>query len=149
MRYFEDFRVGEKFISRQRIITHTDVEIFAGLTGDVHPLFLSEEHARRLGFKGRLVPGLLTLACSFGLLFQVGLFDATVAMVGLENVRFTSPVRPGESIRVEAEVVEKRETRDPRRGLIRIRFRCRNVDEDRVCVEGEIIELVQKKLEVR
>jgi acyl dehydratase len=51
--FYFNFKVGDRFISRSRIVTPTDVDLFAGVTGAVNPLFLNEE-ARRRGFEGRI-----------------------------------------------------------------------------------------------
>jgi acyl dehydratase len=89
MVYFDDFKIGDKFISRSRIITPTDIDLFTAITGAVNPLFLSDEAAKRRGFEGRIAPGPLILSITAGLLYQLGLFDNVIALLGIDDLRFT------------------------------------------------------------
>lgn len=60
--FFEEFQIGQKFPVQGRTITETDVVLFSTMTGAYNPLFLNEEFAKTTVFKGRVVPGMLTLA---------------------------------------------------------------------------------------
>ena len=55
--YFEELRLGDKFVSRDRLITGTDIDNFAISTGAVNPLFLDNKFAREMGFEARIAPG--------------------------------------------------------------------------------------------
>lgn len=143
--FFEDFKVGKKLVTRSRVITPTDVDLFAGLTGAVNPLFLSDEAAKKRGFEGRIAPGLLVLSTAVGLMYQLGIFDNIIALTSVDGVRFRSPVRPGDEIAVECEVVEKKESRAGDRGLVRFRFVCRNLSRGSDSVEGYILLLYPKR----
>jgi len=145
MLYFDDFKIGDKFTSRSRIITTTDVDLFTGVTGAVNPLFLSDEAARRRGFEGRITPGLLVLSIAVGLLYQIGLFDNIIALLGISDLRFTSPVRPGEEVSAECEVAEKKEVKTGDRGIVKLKITCKNITKNSISIEGFITLLYPKK----
>ena len=118
-RYFEEFKVGETFESQGRTVEAGDVSRFAGLTGDFNPLHTDEETARRLPMGSRVAHGLLTLGISGGQQNQLGLFEGTsLALLGLDKVRFTAPVRFGDTVRTELTVRETRESSKPDRGVV-------------------------------
>ncbi len=143
--FFEDFEVGKKLVTRSRVITPTDIDLFAGLTGAVNPLFLSDEAARKRGFEGRIAPGMLVLSMAIGLMYQLGLFDNIIALTGVDGVRFRSPVRPGDELVVECEVVEKKEAKSGKAGVVRFRVVCRNETKGVACAEGYVTLLYSKK----
>ena len=99
------FTVGER-ASRTRLVRAEDIELFTELTGDRNPLHYDEELAARSRFGGVIVQGGVTS----------GLLNALVAeqLPGPGSVflhvdwRFTAPVRPGDEITAEAQVLEVR-----------------------------------------
>jgi len=143
-KFFEDFNVGDMYTTRKRVVTGTDVDLFATLTGAVNPLFLSDEFAQHLGFGKRLVPGILTLALSVGLEYQQGLFDNLLALLGINNVRFLNVVLPGDILKTQVEVLSKKEARKPDRGVVTLKSTCKNQKEDSV-LEMELVILIKKK----
>jgi 3-hydroxybutyryl-CoA dehydratase len=126
--YFEEFSRGDKFTTRSRVVTGTDMDIFATLTGATNPLFLNEEFGKKQGFKGRIAPGMLILALAVGAQYSIGLFDHIVAFLGVDKLRFLSPVYPGDTITYNVEVSEKRETGRQERGIIVFRWVGQNQD---------------------
>ncbi|MEM3087041.1 MAG: MaoC/PaaZ C-terminal domain-containing protein [Halobacteria archaeon] len=124
--YFEEVEVGTKFATPARTVTDSDVMTFARLTGDNHPLHTDEAYAKRF-FPGRIAHGLLNLSLSSGLKVNQATFrDSLIAFLGMESVRFLKPVLIGDSLHVETEVVEKRETSKPDRGVITTKSLTRN-----------------------
>ena len=118
-RTFEEFKAGETFESQARTVEAGDVSLFAGLTGDFNPLHTDEETARQTPLKGRIAHGLLTLGISGGQQNQLGLFEGTtLALLGLDKLRFTAPVRFGDTIHTELTVKETRESSKPDRGIV-------------------------------
>src|SRR3972149_9261908 len=118
-RTFEEFKAGETFESQARTVEVGDVSLFAGLTGDFNPLHTDEETARQTPLKGRIAHGLLTLGISGGQQNQLGLFEGTtLALLGLDKLRFTAPVRFGDTIHTELTVKETRESSKPDRGIV-------------------------------
>lgn len=115
--WFEDFEVGARLQTRVRTITDADHDAFCRLVGYEVPLFLDATYARAQGMRGRLCPSHLVM--SFSTAMTGDLFAGTViAMAALDNARFLAPVHPGDTIRTETEVLEKRETRRADRGIV-------------------------------
>ena len=111
-RHIQNMDIGDRFITKSRVITRTDLELYAISAGDTHPMFLSEEHAKAAGWKNQLVPGLLTFSIAVGLLIQSGYISDVMAFMGTDKVRFNAPVYPYDTIRVETEVLSKKQTKD-------------------------------------
>src|SRR5213083_462353 len=109
---FEGHRVGAVYRTLARTVSETDIVSFVNLCGFTEPLFMDMEYAARESvFKRRAAPGALTFALSEGLIMQTGLIPGTgMAWLGGE-LRIVAPVLEGDTIRVEVEVVDKRETR--------------------------------------
>ena len=125
--WFEDFAVGARFPTRTRTITDADHDAFCRLVGYDVPLFLDDAYARSQGMRGRICPSHLIM--SFSTAMTGDLFtDTVIAMVALDNARFLAPVHPGDTIRTEVEVLEKRETSRPDRGLVVFRDHVYNQD---------------------
>ena len=142
--YFEEFSQGDKFTTRSRVVTGTDMDIFAALTGATNPLFLNEEFGKAQGFKGRIAPGVLILALAVGAQYSMGLFDHIVAFLGIDKLRFLSPVYPGDTIKYNVEVIEKRETERKGRGIIVFRWVGEN-QEGKSVLEAEGTFMVKKR----
>ncbi|MBC7231057.1 MAG: MaoC family dehydratase N-terminal domain-containing protein [Actinobacteria bacterium] len=107
MKYFEDFEVGDVYVSRGRTITEADIVNFAAFSGDWYPLHVDKEYAAKSPFGERIAHGMLVLSAASGLM---PLTDyAIVAFYGMDRVRFVGPTKIGDTIHVEAEVTEKKE----------------------------------------
>lgn len=101
---FEEIKIGEK-ASQTKTITETDVYLFAGITGDFNPIHVNEEFAKKTPFGGRIAHGGLAT----GLIAPVlGMkLPGLGTIVTKLTVWFTAPVKPGDTITAEAEVIEK------------------------------------------
>lgn len=124
---FEQHRIGTVYRTLGRTVSETDIVTFVNLCGFTEPLFMDMEYvARESVFKRRAAPGALTFALAEGLVIQTGLLHGTgMAFLGGE-VRVTAPVLEGDTISVEVEVADKRETRKPDRGIVTYQHRVRN-----------------------
>ncbi len=103
-------------------MSETDIVSFVNLCGFTEPLFMDMEYVQRESVFGRrAAPGALTFALAEGLIMQTGLIHGTgMAWLGAE-IRVVAPVLERDTIRVEVEVVDKRETRKPDRGIVTYR----------------------------
>src|ERR671934_1591223 len=118
--------------SRSRTIRERDIELFTELTGDRNPLHYDAEAVSRSRFGGIIVQGGVTS----------GLLNAVVAedLPGPGSVflhvdwNFRAPVRPGDTITAEVEVIEVR----PDKPLTKLRTTIKNQDET-VVLEGEAL----------
>jgi len=120
---FEDFELGECIETAGRTVEMSDILLFAGLTGDHYPLHVNEEYARTTQFGGRIAHGPLTFALAVGEVALHGWYgDAIVALKECAGLRATAPVRPGDTIRVRATVVELAEARRPEHGTLHVDY---------------------------
>jgi len=116
-RNFEEFEVGARYPTYSRTITEGDLSLFCAFVGYHVPLFIDEEYAKQTPYGGRIAPSALTMSISTGM--TESLFRNTViALLGVDRGRFLGPVRPGDTIHTEVEVVSKKETSDPSRGIV-------------------------------
>lgn len=144
--YWEEWEVGAEFESPARTVTEADIVAFAGLSGDYNPLHIDEEYCKTTIFGGRIAHGPLVYAIAAGLLFQLHLYDDTlIAFLGFENLKFTKPVRPGDTIRARIKVLDKRESSNPDRGVMRRQLQVLN-QRGEVVQEGIQAFLLKRKL---
>ncbi|MBI4271628.1 MAG: hypothetical protein A3F92_00075 [Candidatus Rokubacteria bacterium RIFCSPLOWO2_12_FULL_71_22] len=124
---FEEHRVGATYRTLARTVSETDIVTFVNLCGFTEPLFMDMEYvARESVFKRRAAPGALTFALAEGLIIQTGLIHGTgMAYLGGE-LRVTAPVLEGDTLTVEVEIVDKRETKKADRGIVTYRHRVVN-----------------------
>lgn len=125
---FEGFHPGERFITGRRTITESDVMQFVCLVGLNEPLFMDAEYIRKESLFGeRIAPGSLTFAMAEGLTVQTGIIHGTgMAFVGLERMRLFAPVKVGDTIQVEIEVLQSKEVKSRGGGIVQFRQRVRN-----------------------
>ena len=115
--YYEEFEVGRRYSTYGRTITEGDLSLFCALIGYHVPLFIDEEFAKTTVYGGRIVPSAMIMAISTGQ--TENLFRTTViGLLSVERGRFLAPVRPGDTVTTEVEVVSMRKTRKPGQGLI-------------------------------
>lgn len=118
--YWEDWEIGAEFESPGRTVTEADIVAFAGLSGDYNPLHINEEYCKQTQFGTRIAHGPLVYAIAAGLLFQLHLYDDTlIAFLGFDSLKFTKPVKAGDTIRARIKVLETRETSNPERGVMK------------------------------
>jgi len=111
-KYYEDFVVGEVIKHLPgRTITEMDNVLFCALTMNPQPLHMDEEFAKKTEFGGRIVNSLLTMAVSIGLSVTDTTLGTTIANLAFEKVEFPAPVRHGDTLYAETEVIDKRESR--------------------------------------
>jgi acyl dehydratase len=130
-----DLQVGQT-ARRTRVVTQRDIELFTELTGDRNPLHYDEEVAGRTRFGGVIVQGGVTS----------GLLNAVVAedLPGPGSVflhvdwSFRAPVRPGDELTVEVEVLELREDKP----IVKLRTTIAN-QEETVVLDGSALVWVE------
>ncbi len=118
--YWEEWEIGAQYTSAGRTVTESDIVTFAGLSGDYNPLHIDEEFCKKTQFGTRIAHGPLVYAIAAGLLFQLHLYDDTlIAFLGFENLKFTNPVKAGDTIHATIKVLEKRVSSRPDRGVMK------------------------------
>ena len=143
--FWEEWKIGAEFQTASRTITEADVVNFAGISGDYNPLHIDEEFCKQTQFGTRIAHGPLVYSIAAGLLFQLHLYDDTlIAFLGFDSLKFTLPVKIGDTVRVRVEVLEKRETSKPDRGVMKRLLQVLN-QRDEIVQEGVQAFLLKKK----
>jgi acyl dehydratase len=122
-RFLEDFAPGQKYQSNGRVTIDADsIKAFAKQY-DPQPYHLDESAARDSIFKGLAASGWHTAALTMRLVVGGELQPAGgVLGAGMDELRWPKPVRPGDELRVESEVLEVRPSKSrPDQGLIKVR----------------------------
>jgi acyl dehydratase len=134
-RYLEDFAVGQTFSSARLRIDGERMLAFAA-EFDPQPFHLDEAAARRSIFGGLTASGWHTAAVTMRLLTETGLNPAGGYVgAGLDECRWPRPVRPGDELRVECEVIEVRPSNSrPEQGLIKVRTTALNQNDEAALV---------------
>jgi acyl dehydratase len=135
-RYLEDFAVGQTFGSGRLRISKEQVTTFAA-EFDPQPFHLDEEAAQNTIFKGLAASGWHTAALTMRLLVESELKPAGgIVGAGFDEFRWPRPVRPGDELHLESEVLEVRASRSlPNQGLIKVRTMTLNQDNEAVQVQ--------------
>jgi acyl dehydratase len=104
-RYFEDVSIGDRHSAGPVEVAEADVLAFAR-EFDPQPMHLDAEFAARSRFRGIIASGWHTAALAMRLIAQARpLGDTEVLGIGVENLRWRLPVRPGDSLRIDIEVL--------------------------------------------
>ena len=129
--YFEEFRVGQTFDHPiRRTITEADNVFFTALTHNPAAIHLDAEYCKGTEFGRPLVNSALTLGFMVGISVNDTTHGTTVANLGWDEVRFPHPLFHGDTIRVESEVLEVRESRSrPENGIVVFAHRAYNQDD--------------------
>jgi acyl dehydratase len=133
--YLDDLRVGQRFKSGSHALSADRIKAFAA-EFDPQPFHLDEAAARGSIFAGLAASGWHTAAITMRLLVEGELKPAGgIVGAGFEEFRWTKPVRPGDELRVESEVLEVRPSRSrPEQGLIKVRTTTLNQNNEAVQV---------------
>jgi len=134
--YLEDFAPGQTYRGSGRIrIDKEGIKRFAA-EFDPQPLHLDEKAAGSSIFGGLAASGWHTAAVTMRLLVESDFKPAGgIVGAGIEDFRWPRPVRPGDELRVESEVLEMRPSRSrPDQGLIKVRTTALNQDGEAVLI---------------
>ena len=147
MRYYDDFTVDETIVTRGRTVTEADIVNFAGLSGDYNELHTSEEFGKGTMFGTRIAHGLLGLTIASGLFTRTELCLQTaknlIAFLGLEW-KFKGPIKIGDTVTVKVKIIDKKETKNPERGIFILKRELVN-QRGEVVQEGETPLMIKRK----
>lgn len=128
----DDFNVGDTFKSYGRTVTEADIVMFTCFAGLKLPIFINDEFGRKhTPFGGRIVPGLMTATLAAGMMEAI-LGPATIAALELTDFKFTVPVKPGDTLRAQITVEDKKNLSDGQRGILFGRVRVFNQRKEQV-----------------
>lgn len=105
-RYFEEFSVGDVFITPGRQISAADIKAFADLTGDHNPIHVDPEFAAKSIFGTCISHGPMMVGITFGLLSRLDLLDGTIIALKAIEWSFNAPIKAGDTVHVWAVVCE-------------------------------------------
>jgi acyl dehydratase len=145
-RYLEDFAVGQTFDSGRLLIDKERILAFAA-EFDPQPFHLDEATARHSIFGGLSASGWHTAAVTMRLLLDSEIKPAGGFIgAGLDECRWPRPVRPGDELRIECEVIEVRPSKSrPEQGLIKLRTTTLNQDGEAVLVHVLNLVVLRRK----
>ena len=127
--YFDELQVGQMFQHPiRRTITETDNVWFSAITHNPARLHLDEEYCRtETEYGQRIVNSCFTLALMVGISVNDTTLGTAIANLGWDEVRFPKPLFHGDTVRIETEVVELRESRSrPEAGIVTFLHRAYN-----------------------
>jgi oxepin-CoA hydrolase / 3-oxo-5,6-dehydrosuberyl-CoA semialdehyde dehydrogenase len=144
---FDDLEIGDTLITTSRTITLGDIEAFANLSGDTFYAHMNDDDARSNGvFEGRVAHGYFIVSAAAGLFVEPAL-GPVLANYGMEKLRFTKPVYPGDTIHVRLTVKQKTAKDTPEgtipQGVVEWDVEVRNQDNEAVAVYS-ILTLVRR-----
>ena len=131
--YFEDFHVGQIFETDAETLSEEDIVTFGQRYAPM-PYHVDPEGAKETMFGGLIAAGYQTAALTFGLFARTGVLAACgTGSPGVDKLRWLRPVRPGDELRVKAEIVEVSPAQsESGRDAIRITYTTLNQDGDAV-----------------
>ena len=143
--YWEDWEVGQEWTTRGRTVTEAAIELYAGLSGDYNSLHTDEEYCKQTQFGTRIAHGPLSYLFAAGLLYQLHLYDDTlIAFLGFDKLKFTRPVKTGDTLRATIRVTDRRETSKPDRGIVRRELFVSN-QRDEIVLEADQSFLIKRR----
>ena len=132
---FEQFDLGNTLTSQARTVTEADVVNFAGLSGDFNPLHTDEQFGKTTPFGGRIAHGMLVAAMATGMANWTGIFEGTTIALMEQVIQYRGAVKFGDTIHLELQAAEKKETSKPDRGVVVFEAKVCNQD-GKAVVEG-------------
>lgn len=130
-RYWDDYTLGEIFETEPVTVTEGSIIAFAEKY-DPQVFHTDPVAAKDSVYGGLIASGHQTIGLAFAQFIRLGLFEENaLGGPGMDEIRWTAPVRPGDTLHTTAEVVELRTSKSrPDRGIIRVRLRVRVGDQD-------------------
>lgn len=119
-RYFEDWKVGDRFDTMSRTVGDAEISQFVALCGMYEELFTSQQYIEKQSiYPRRFAPGALTFAFAEGLIILSGCIHGVgLALVSVDGLALKRPLFAGDTMRVRVEVADTRETRRADRGIV-------------------------------
>ena len=132
--YFEDCKLGAVIRhALRRTVTEADNLLFSTLTHNPSPLHLDAEYMRNTEFGRRIVNSCFTLSLMTGVSVEDTTMGTAIANLGWEDARFPGPVFPGDTLRIETEILNRRESKSrPDAGVVTFVHRAYNQNDELV-----------------
>ncbi len=145
-KFYDELTVGDKFKhALGRTVSEMDNVLFSSLTMNTQPLHLNADFAAHTEFGRPILNGIFTLGLVVGMSVPDLTEGTIVANLSYERVVYPNPTFHGDTLYVESEVLDKRESRSrPDCGIVRLRHIGRKQN-GQVVIEVERMVLFQKK----
>ena len=133
--HYEEFSIGQEFDHAwTRTVTETDNVLFTTMTMNPARLHLDAHYAESTEFGRPLINSMFTIALVVGISVLETTHGTTVANLGFEEVVFPKPLFAGDTVHVESEVVDARESKSrPDQGIVTFEHRAYNQHDELVC----------------
>jgi acyl dehydratase len=143
--YLEDFKLGHSYSSPTHTVTDEEALDFARRY-DPQYFHLDPVAARQSVFGGLVLGGFQTAAFAWALVLRTGMFDqCAMAGIGLDEVRWHKPVRPGDCLRCDFTLLEARPSKSrPEGGIARFRYELKN-QRDEIVLTLIMIQLLRRR----
>jgi acyl dehydratase len=143
--YLEDFEIGRRYTSPERTVSEQEALDFARRY-DPQYFHLDPVAARDSVFGGLVIGGFQTAAIAWALVQQTRMFDASaIAGIGIDELRWHKPVRPGDTLRCDFTLLEARASRTQNdRGIARFRYELKN-QRDEIVLSLAIIQMLRRR----
>jgi len=122
---FDDFVAGDVHVSYSRTVTQAHLVDFTAMAGMTAPVFIDSDAAKDGPYGEPICPGFLTASLSGGMLESV-MGPKVLAGLGMDAFRFHVPVKVGDTLHAEVEIVGTKPTSDGSRGVLDMRIRVIN-----------------------
>ena len=130
--WFDDLAVGMHFRSSEKVVMREDIKRFA-TEFDPQPFHLDEAAAEQTVFKGLAASGWHTAAIAMRLAVELRPFGPHPLLgLGVDELRWLAPVRPGDTLHLEGEVIELTPSKTKPQGIARIKWTAFNQHGERV-----------------
>jgi acyl dehydratase len=145
---FDDMAIGDTAESPGRTITETDILSFADFTGDQNPVHVDAEYAQGTIYGKQVAHGLLGLSIAGGLVWRTGLLEGTAEALISMDWKFRNPIFIGDTIRLRAEVGQKKRMPRLKGGFVTFKATLLN-QRDEVVQKGTWTLLIRSRSEER
>ncbi|MEH7255491.1 MaoC family dehydratase [Neobacillus niacini] len=139
-KYYEEINVGDVFKhSITRTVTEMDNLLFSALTHNPDALHLDAEYGKETTYGSIIVNSCYTLSFVVGVHVPDVLLRTSLGNLGYEKIKFPAPVRIGDTLRAESEVLKKRESKSrPEAGIVWFEHRGYNQREELVFIATRV-----------
>lgn len=130
--WFEGLSLGMRFKGGSAHVSEEEIKEFAGKY-DPQPFHLDDAAAQKTMFKGLAASGWHTAAISMRLAIETRPFGPHPLIgLGVNGLRWMAPVRPGDTLSIEGEVVGLTPSKTKPQGTVLVEWTVRNQNEDAV-----------------
>lgn len=152
-RYFDEFKVGEKFFTGRRTLLESDLTAFCNLVWFNSSMFFDHVYAKEeMPYGSPVFPGPFIIPLAVGLFLKLGLYEKTIiALLGIQNMKFKAPLRANDTMQVEVEILDQRPSKsNPDTGILTVKFTIFKVlspTEKEFIMEFEMAHLLKRNTE--